>query len=576
MINRRERRGLRAPLHVRFGGALLMVLAVCAATPAHAEGPAENPSALEGIPHDVRARIIDITTLYPDRSFYRPTQAAPIATHVIHQRKETPWHHAYVRPHQRRLARALTVTDAANAIAEIEPDGAGRLRYKLRIAGSGSALHGSLGTSGALANDDFTQGRGSRTETGVAVSGGWRGTGARGDLGASWSTTSLNWRRMDETLSARDRTLVHLSARGAFGPPGRARRTRVSAEVFDYKLDPASGVGGVNGAGDAITEAHGSVEIDLSAAARPWTVALGGTGRRTESTTDATATDTSMARVSVADRFVPILGGVASWRVGAALYSDPGGSDGSGQSTVAAPFKLAWTTRVSRLHLRVHGGYDVEQPGLALYSGQDHVLVNPDLAAITSWGGGASVWARFGSALVSGKIDATDVAGLPVWVESSAKASADSGVIAWTPQAVDATLVSWRMRLDTPYGPHATLSVTVSGESAEPGDSSIAHLPYRPSLTAGASAAYEVPGLAILRVSADRVGERRRTTTDDSRLEAYTRLHARATKTLTSAVDVFITGYGTVGTYQTFASEHGAPLHALNQSGVGVGITGRI
>ncbi|MEO2005907.1 MAG: hypothetical protein ABGY41_17630, partial [Candidatus Poribacteria bacterium] len=302
MIDPQAGRRFRSPWHARFGVVALLGLALCAATPGHAADPPENASALERVDEDVRGRIIDITTLYAERSFYRPSQAAPIATHVIHQRKETPWHHAYVRPHQRRLARALTVTDAANAIAEIEPDGAGRLRYDLRIAGSGSALHGSLGTSGASANDDFTQGRGSRTETGVAVSGGWRGTGARGDVGASWSTTSLNWRRIDETLSARDRTLVHLSARGAFGPPGRARRTRVSAEVFDYKLDPASGVGGVSGAGDAITEAHGSVEIDLSAAAQPWTVALGGTGRRTERATDATATDTSMARVSVADR----------------------------------------------------------------------------------------------------------------------------------------------------------------------------------------------------------------------------------------------------------------------------------
>ena len=145
MIDPQAGRRFRSPWHARFGVVALLGLALCAATPGHAADPPENASALERVDEDVRGRIIDITTLYAERSFYRPSQAAPIATHVIHQRKETPWHHAYVRPHQRRLARALTVTDAANAIAEIEPDGAGRLRYDLRIAGSGSALHGSLG-----------------------------------------------------------------------------------------------------------------------------------------------------------------------------------------------------------------------------------------------------------------------------------------------------------------------------------------------------------------------------------------------------------------------------------------------
>lgn len=548
------------------------VLSLLLTTTGRAAVPPDDPAGFEGVPERIEGRIIDITTLRAERTFFSARQSASIATHVIHQAKETPWHHAYVRPHQRRVEPAPRVDQVANAVAEAEPNSAGRLRYRVRIGGSGATTYGSLAARGASANDGYTQGRGTHTATGLTADGGWRGRGARGHVGAAWSTTSLNWRRADETLDARDRTVVGLRAAASFGPPRREERVRVSIEASDYGLGPPGGPAGTE---DAIAEARGALDVELSASAKPLTFALRGMGRRAEGTGDATSADTYLAHASLADRFAPILGGVASWRAGVALYSEPDVADGSGRSSVAAPFRLAWATGVGRVGLQVHGGYDVEQPALELYADRDHVSVNPDLPARTSKAAGVSLWTRVGAAILSGQVDAQDVRGLPIWVEGETDLGG-ARVISWTPVGVDAELLSWRARLTAPYGPRSTLLVEVSGESSSPGDDTIGQLPYRPTLSARAEASVELPGSAVLRLSVDRVGERYRTTTDPDRLEAYTRFSARATKTLTAAVDVFVTGQATAGTYRAFESQRGSELHALSQGGVGVGITGRI
>ncbi len=546
-----------------------VVVAMTCAVPAQAAETTDDPDALEGVPDRIVGRIIDITTLRVERPFYTSPDTASIATHVIHQPKEMPGHHAYVRPHQRRVFGVPRMGASPNAVAEVEPNSSGSLRYAARIGGSGSSGHGSLRATGLSANDDFTQGRGSRAETALTLAGGLRGLGARGDLAASWSRLSLNRRAPNASLIAFDRATVKVRGTGSFGPPRRRIRTRLSVGATDHQVGPPAG-----GGEDRITQASASLETDLRAEARPLTLSLRAMGRRVESATSPSSTDTALARAGIADRYALAFGGAVDWRAGLAVYSQPDGPAGeAGEATFIAPIEVGWTTEAGPTGMRIHGGYDVAQPPIALYTETGHVAVNPALPARTSWGGGASLWVRVGSALLTARVDAEDVKGLPVWVETDV---GPHGAIAWKPEAVDARLVSWRAGVAAPRGAHTTFSVEIAGETAERADDPSARLPYRPSMTARVQVAFDAPGDITVRLSADHVGERYPAAVAPDPLGAHTLFGARVTKSLTPALRLFVSGQAAAGTYQAFESRHGSELHGLPQGGVGVGLTGRI
>ncbi|MBT7804769.1 hypothetical protein HN766_04750 [Candidatus Poribacteria bacterium] len=388
-------------------------------------------------------------------------------------------------------------------------------------------------------------------------------------MAASWTATSLNRTAPDASLRPFDRAAVDIRASGSFGPPRHRDRTRFALDFSDYAVRPSGGTGGSE---DGVTQAMASLQFDLGADVTPLTLSALGVGRRADGADAEGSVDTSLARVGLADRYSRALGGVVDWQLSVAAYTEPDVGDASG-TQVAAPLEVGWTMQAGPMGLRVHGGYDIALPPTALYAEADHVGVNTGLPARTAWGGGASLWARVGSALLTGRVDAEDVTGLPVWVEAAPDARDD---IAWRPEPADARLVSWKAGVAVPRGSHATFAVEIAGEVADPSDDAWLHLPYRPSLRGRGRATFDVRGGVTVDLSAEHVGERYRIATEADRLAAYTRFGGRVAKMLTPAISVFVSAKATAGTYQTFESRHGSALHALDQGGVGVGLTGRI
>jgi len=462
---------------------------------------------------------------------------------------------------------------APTAQAEAEGGSAGRLRYRLSLSGAGEASHGSVAARGLAATDDFSQGRGSRTETSLAARAGVRGERGNADLRASWSLNSLNWRSANGALTARDRTLIDAFVVARLGASERRGRTRLSVRGVAYRLAPPSSTADHE---DTISQARVAAEIDVDRAGRPMTLAARGVVRRTEASGVDGVTNTTLATVSLADKYAAGPLGVADWRVSLAAYANPPASpDLDSSPEIAVPFAVGWTTSVGPVSVRLHGGYGVDLAAISLYADADHVAVNPTLPARTAWQGGASVWARVGPSLLSGSVDAEDVEGLPVWQETDVLDD-DGSAIAWRPVAVEARLLSWRLRLAVPRGAHATFAVTVAGETTDPADPSALHLPYRPALTATAEARLAAPGDARVRLTAQHVGRRYRSPSDAEGMDGYSRVSVRVARALTSALDVFVTAEGSAGTYQVFESSRDAEWRALSQGGVGVGFTGRI
>jgi hypothetical protein len=530
-------------------------------------------SGLQGVPDEIVGLIIDTTSVYANRAFYTDPDAAAIGTYAIHQAKEMPWHHGYLRRRQRRTYATATRAVGPTAQAEVDASSAGRLRYRLNLAGAGDASHGSLTARGLAATNDFTQERGSRTETSLTARGGLRGQRGNADLRASWSLTSLNWRATGGATTARDRTSVDVGVLARLGSPERRGRTRLSVEATAYRLGPPSVAVASD---DAIAEARLAAEFDMDRSGRPLTLSVGGVARRTEASTADSVTTTSLASVSLADRYAGGPFGVADWRASATAYANPAAGPNVDSTTeLGAPFELGWTTGLGAVGMRVHGGYSVGLAPISLYADSDHVAVNASLPARTAWQGGASIWTRLGPALLRGSVDAEDVAGLPVWREEDVPDDAGAA-IAWRPEAVDARLLSWQARLSVPRGAHAEYALTVVGEAAEPADAETLHLPYRPALTATGEARFVAPGIARVRLTAQHVGRRYRSRSDAVGMDGYTRFSVRVTRAVTSSLDVFAVGEAAAGTYQIFESERDVEWHALSQGGFGVGFTGRI
>ena len=561
-------RGTRAACALAL--ALLTLLVVAPVDGADAADTEEAQPGLEGVPEEIIGRIIDTTSLYATRAFYTGDESAVIAAHVIHQAKEMPWHHGYLRRLQRRMYPAEARATAPTALAEVDTRSDGRLRYRLNLSGAGDAGHGSLTAGGQAATDDFTQGRGSTTGTSLAASAGLRGQRAAADMRASWSLTSLNWRQLDGATSARDRTSIGVGVLARIGAPGRRGKTRISVEGDSYRLGPPSQSAGGD---DSIAEARLSAEFDIDRAGRPLTLSVSGVARQTEASDASSVTDTTLASVALADRYAGAALGVVDWRVSAAAYADPPlGSDTQAATQLAAPFELGWTVGSELISVRFHGGYSVQLPPVSLYRDADHVAVNPLLPARTAWNGGASLWARLGPAVLTGSVLGEDATALRVWREEDIPGS-DGTAIAWRPAPMDARLLSWRARLAAPRGAHTTFAVSVAGEILDP---TLAQAPYRPALTATGEARFDAPAEARVHLTARHVGRRYRSESDSVGMDPYTRFGVRVTRAVTSALDVFAAAEATVGTYQVFESTRDAAWHALSQGGFGVGFTGRI